>query len=325
VTDVLSRIWLSRVWSGALLLAMLALCSCRRDSTSTQPAAGAIRVFVSIPPQKYFVERVGGEYVTVSVLLRPGQSPHTYDPTPKQMVELSSAQVYFRIGVPFEKQVVDKIATVLKGLEIVDTREGIDTLVVDTEEHADHGTAPDADHERHEQLGHDNEPDPHIWMNPRLVKRQARTICRALCRLAPDHSESFERNCAALEAELDHADARIAATLAPLRGRAFYVFHPAFGYFADAYGLKQVAVETGGKQPSAKQLQALIERARSAGVKLIFIQPQFTKQGAEAVAKAIGGAVVPLDPLAEDYIANLMDVASKIETALKDRRDKESD
>ena len=161
-------------------------------------------------------------------------------------------------------------------------------------------------------------------MNPRLVKRQARTICRELCRLAPVHREAFESNCAVFESDLDRVDARIAETLAPLRGREFYVFHPAFGYFADAYGLKQVAVETGGKQPTAKQLQALIEQARSADVKLIFVQPQFTKQSAEVVARAIGGAVVPLDPLAENYLENLLHVASKIEMALEGGRDEES-
>jgi len=313
---------LSRVWFGALLLAMVVLSSCRRDTASTQSAAGALCVFVSIPPQRYFVERVGGEYVTVSVLLRPGQSPHTYDPTPKQMVELASAQIFFRIGVPFEKQVITKVAATLKDLRIVDTREGIDAVIADTADHADHGVAPDSDHEHH---GRHNEPDPHIWMNPRLVKRQARTICRELCLLAPTHREAFERNCAAFEAELDRVDARIAEALAPLRGREFYVFHPAFGYFAEAYDLKQVAVEVGGKQPTAKQLQELIAQARIAGVKLIFVQPQFTKRGAEAVALAIGGAVVPLDPLAENYIENLLDVASKVEMALKGMRDEASE
>jgi len=301
---------------------MIVVCSCRRDAPSTQPAAGLIRVFVSIPPQRYFVKRVGGEHVAISVLLRPGQSPATYDPTPKQMVELAAAQVYFRIGVPFEKQVVAKVAAALGELCIVDTREGIDAVIANAADHPGCGVEPESDHGHH---GHGDEPDPHVWMNPRLVKRQARTICRELCRLTPAHREAFESHCAAFEADLDRVDARISASLAPLRGREFYVFHPAFGYFAEAYGLKQVAVETGGKQPTAKHLTELIEQARSAGVKLIFVQPQFTKQSAEVVARAIGGAVVVLDPLAENYIENLLDVASKIERALAGGWDEESE
>lgn len=153
-------------------------------------------------------------------------------------------------------------------------------------------------------------------MNPRLVKVQAKTICAALCELDPAHRDVYERNCRAFEADMDTIDKKIATALAPLRGKAFYVFHPAFGYFAEAYGLKQVAIETGGKQPSAKRLAALVDQAKRAGVKLIFVQPQFDRRSAEVVAREIGGAVVPLDPLAENYMDNLLHVASQIQAAL---------
>ena len=237
---------------------------------------------MSIPPQKCFVEKVGGERVHVSVLLAPGQSPHTYEPTPKQIVSLSKARVYFRIGVPFEKQVVAKIGEAIKGFNIVDTCQGIRQRAMTAEEiaaeiheatstghHDEEGHSRDNDHKSHH---HDEgELDPHVWMNPRLVKIQAGNIRDELIRLDPDHRNEYELNCRAFEKELDLLDARIMASLASLHGREFFVFHPGFGYFADAYGLKQVAVETGGKQPTAKQLGELIERARRAGVKLIFV------------------------------------------------------
>ena len=160
---------------------------------------------------------------------------------------------------------------------------------------ADEITAEEA-HEAHEEPhGQESEtnagrPDPHIWLNPLLVKTQARTICDALVELDPQHAADYRKNLAAFEADLDRVHAEIAATLAPLKGRELFVFHPAFGYFADAYGLKQVPVEIEGKEPTAKQLAELIARAKADHVKVIFVQPQFSRKSAEAIAQAIGGA-----------------------------------
>ena len=295
--------------------------SCREQADKSPPTdKKLLHVFVSIPPQKYFVERIGGDHVSVSTLLKPGQSPHTYEPTPKQMVELSAARVYFRIGVPFEKQVVGKIASALEQLVVVDTSEGIALRVLqspcehdDEPEKHDTHTEHAADHHHH---NHDDVLDTHTWMSPRLAGVHARHICETLSRLDPSHGTTYRQNLEAFQADLNKLDAQIAEALAPLKGREFYVFHPAFGYFADAYGLKQVAVELAGKQPTAKQIAALIASAKEAGVKLIFVQPQFTKRSAETVAEAIGGAVVVLDPLAEDYLDNLLHVANTIQKAL---------
>ncbi len=289
------------------LLGLATAFSCRSETPTSRYAGGPLRVFVSILPQKCFVDRVGGGHVEVSVLLPPGQSPATYEPSPRQMVALGEARVYFRVGVPFETQVVAKIRSALPDLEMVDTCEGIELRAMAPGEHHHH------DGEAH---GHGDEQDPHVWMNPRLVKAQARTICRSLCRLDPVHRADYERNCDAFEAELDRVDREIAASLSPFRGRAFYVFHPSLGYFAEAYGLEQVAIETGGKQPAARELTALIRRAKASGVRLLFVQPQFDRRTAETVAREIGGAVVPLDPLAEDYVSNLRHVASQIAGAL---------
>jgi len=303
------------VLTGLIFLAALSCWGCRQEKPSAQTASdGRLLVFVSIPPQKYFVERIGGLHVRAAVLLKSGQSMHTYEPTPKQMVELSAAKVYFRIGAPFEMQVVDKVGEALKGLYLVDTNEGI-TLRTTTEpceyelESAGHTYKKSHEHES-------GEPDLHTWMSPRLVKVQAANICRALVHVDPPHKADYEANLANFAADLDKLDGQIAAALKPLRGREFYVFHPGFGYFADAYGLRQAAVETGGKEPSARQLKNLIDKAKASGTKLIFVQPQFSRRGAEAVAQAIGGAVVPLNDLAEDYTNNLRHVADEIKAAL---------
>lgn len=286
-----------------------------------------IKVFVSIVPQAFFVKRVGGDLVDVGVLVGPGQEPHRYEPTPKQMASLSTAKALFRIGVPFEETLLPKIMAVFKNLKVVDTRKGIRPRIMTREEstarQADHGKGEDrhkekGEHERHRapKLG---TADPHVWLDPVLAKVQAANICSGLIAVDPDNSEEYGRNLKAFQEDLDRVNNKIARELAPLKGKEFFVFHPAFGYFGDRYGLKQVAVEIGGKQPTARQLARLITMATKDGVKVVFVQPEFSTKSAELVAKAIGGAVVPMDPLAPDYIKNLEDMATKIGAALKGR------
>jgi len=263
-----------------------------------------ITAFVSILPQAYFVERVGGEFVEVQVLVPSGQSPATFEPTPRQMAAMSLAEIYFRVGMPFEKQLVAKLAAANPRLKIVNTDSGIDLL-------------PSAVHDEHDGHDYHSELDPHIWLDPDLVHIQAQNIARALTELDSAHGLEFEKNLHVFQADLRRVDSVISAVLAPLAGRTFFVFHPAYGYFGAAYGLKQKAVEMGGKEPSAKQLAQLIEQAKAEGVRVIFVQPQFSRASAETVARAIGGAVVALDPLAGNYLENLETMAEEIRRALE--------
>lgn len=277
-----------------------------------QDGKAKISAFVSILPQACFLERIGREHVAVEVLVGEGQSPHTYEPTPRQMAKLSTAKAYFRIGVPFEKGILRKIRQSLKNLVIVETQKGIAYRYLAGHDH-DHGKS------RGNNQGEKGQktPDPHLWMDPKLVKIQARNIYDALCRLDPVHKQDYTENLKAFQADLDRVDERISRSLAPFKGRMMYVFHPAFGYFADSYGLVQEPIEIEGKEPGAKQLAALIERARRDRVKVIFVQPQFSMRSAGTIAKEIGGAVVPINPLARDYLANIEKIASAVEQGLR--------
>ena len=138
----------------------------------------------------------------------------------------------------------------------------------------------------------------------------------ALAQADPEHAEEYEKNLAILCGELDALHEKIAKKLAPYRGQSFYVFHPAFGHFGKTYGLTQRAVEFEGKQPSSRQLRALIQRAKAEQVRIIFVQPQFDRRTAEVVAESIGGATVPIDPLAKDILKNLDEAAREIERSL---------
>ncbi|MFH1113632.1 MAG: zinc ABC transporter substrate-binding protein [Pseudomonadota bacterium] len=293
---------------------------CAKESTVP------VNVFVSILPQKYFVERVGGDLVNVAVLVGPGQSPATYEPRPRQMAELSKAKIFFRIGVPFEQSLMPKIESAFKGLTVVDTRKGISLRnMAEKHDHAHEGEdRPDGkglrgeEHAENHKEEHHHEagaPDPHIWLDPVLVKTQAKTVCDALSNVDPQHAGTYRKNLEKFQSDLDMANDKIAKVLAPLKGKIVFVFHPAYGYFTDRYGLKQVAVETGGKEPTAGQLAELIDKAKRSGVKVIFVQPQFDRRNAETIAKAISGVVVSLDPLSPDYLKNLNDMASRMESS----------
>ncbi len=263
------------------------------SDSSSEP----VKAFVSILPQAYFVNRVGGHYVDVEVLVGPGQSPATFEPTPRQMSRLGESSIYFSIGVPFEKVVIPKIKNIFKDLRIADTSSGVKKRYFS--------------HEGGAQVS-----DPHIWLDPKRVKIIAGTICQELSRIDPLHSNEFEQNLESFEHDLDSLDQNIAETLKPFAGRKIVVFHPAFGYFAQSYGLEQLAVEVEGKEPSARQLSDLIARARAEKVRIIFVQPQFSKKNAQTIAQAIGGAVVPINPLPEDYLRELEGMAEKIRDAL---------
>lgn len=278
-----------------LLLGPLAACAL--PALAPAHAAEPLRVMVSILPQKQFVERIAGDAARVEVLVRPGQSPASYDPTPAQLVELGRAQLYFRIGTAFEDNWVQRFQSQFPRLRIVDTRAGIELAPM---------------RNTHGQPAASGARDPHIWTSPWLVKRQAQTIRDALSALAPAQRERFEAGYARYAAELDALDAELRQTLAGKAQRRFMVFHPAWGYLARDYGLEMVPIKAEGKEPGPKALAALIEQARTLGVRVIVVQRQFARAAAESVARAIGGEVVELDPLAEDFIGQTRRAAAAI-------------
>jgi zinc transport system substrate-binding protein len=257
-------------------------------------------VFVSIPPQKFVVEHLAGDQVRVEVMLPPGASPATYEPTPRQMAALNGAVLYLQIGVPFEGPVLAKLSSVAPGLEVVDCRQGIQLEPM--ESHSDdHGHGP---------------LDPHIWLDPMRMKTVARTTARALGEKLPAAAAGIDSSLTALLAAIDATDGRVGTKLAPFKGRDLLVFHPAYGYFARRYGLIQIAVETEGKAPSSRQLAEIVDGLRGRKSPAIFVQPQFSQTAARRVADALGCQVVMLDPLAEQYLANLESMADRIATAM---------
>lgn len=266
-----------------------------------------VRIFVTVAPQAFLAERIGGNAVEVHTLVGKGQDPHTFEPTPRQATALAGANLFFTVDVPFEKQLRAKIAGSNPHLQIVDSTKGLSRLPI-TEFHHEGGA-----HNEHSGNG----ADPHIWLAPDNLRIMADNMSTALCTALPEQKETFHRNLLSLQNEIIAVDKQLRTTLTPHRGKTFYVFHPAFGYFAHAYGLKQKSVEINGKSPTPRQLSALIRKAREDRVRTIFVQPQFDRKSADTVAQAINGTVVPIDPMAREVLRNLTTIAAAIAQSLK--------
>jgi len=271
-----------------------------------------IDLFVSILPQKYFAERIGGARVHVSVMVGPGQSPATYDPSPRQLARLGSARLYWRMGVPFEKAWMPRIEAANPHMAILDARDGIDLR--NMEQAAQVFGQAEQGAGAHE---HEGGKDPHIWLSPPLVKIMAARLRNALVALDPAGAAQYRANYAAFAADLDRLNRRIQAQLAPVKTRRFMDFHPAWGYFARTYGLTQIPIEIEGKTPGPRTLARVIDLARRDGVRVIFVQAQFSRRDAQTVAQAIGGRVVALDPLSADYMQNLLQAAHAFREAME--------
>jgi zinc transport system substrate-binding protein len=284
-------------------------------------AAGGPVVAVGLAPVAWLAGQVGGPAVEVQVLVPAGANPHTFEPTPRQAARLAGARLYFSLGLPFEESLVPRLAGSADRLEVVDAARGVPRLgahdaAAEPPQPRAHGSGAASRLARRGELELDASHDPHLWLDPERAAGIAGNMAAALSRLDPQGAEAYAANLARLQRRLERLDRRLAEILAPVEGRTLLVVHPAFGYLAHAYGLKQVAVEHEGKQPGPRRLGRLMDLARERGVKTVFAEPQFPEAAARSVARAIGGRVVVLDPLAADYAANLERMAARIAAAL---------
>ena len=291
-------------------LILLPLAACRPASPGpAAPAGERIRVAVSVPPQAYFVERIGGERVQVDVMIPPGYSHVDYPLTPRQIVALSRARLYVAVGHPafeFERSQLFPFLETLPGLQVMDMSQGMPLLA---------GAGEGEDEPGH---GHSRgaQGDPHVWVAPATVAVAGRNIAAALTEIDPAHAAEYQANLARFEADVDALDREIHAELAPFHGSAFMVYHPTWAYFAHEYGLRQVAIEAEGKEPSAQRLIQLIGEARRDGVKVVFVQRGYPRKSAQVIADEVAASVLTADPQERDWLGNLRRVSRELRVAL---------
>jgi len=285
-----------------LMMTVFQSTGCEKEETSST----GITVAVTLLPQADIVENVAGDRANVIVMVPPGADPHTYEVTPAQMVELSKAKIYAKVGTPveFELTWMERFISTNPDMLVIDCSTGIDLLETDEE------TEDTGDHE-HEQF------DPHIWLSARNVTVMARNVCDGLVQVDPENRDYYEQNYEEYAARLSEVDKRISAELAGLQNRSFIIYHPTLGYFARDYNLQQIAVEQGGKEPDAEYIVRLVEEAKAKDIKVVFISPEYSTRSAEVIAGEIGGRVRIIDPLAKDIIGNLETITAELKESLE--------
>ncbi len=278
---------------------------------------------VSILPEKFFLKKIVKDRADIEVMVKPGHSPATYEPLPSQLENLKNTKAFFTIGVPFEKLWLGKISKNFPSLTIIDFSSGMEKRKMDhfkdllanknhDEEHEDH-EADKEDHEDHEEHEHHHgSKDPHIWLSPKLVKIGTHKMLDQVIKDDPKNEDFYTKNYYSLVQELDSLTIQIKKNFANIAAKEFLVFHPSFGYFADEFNLKQIPIEVEGKKPSPKLFRAIIDYAKEKNIKAVFIQPQFNKKLAESIAEELNIKVIVIDPLSEDYIANLKNISEII-------------
>lgn len=282
----------------ALACLFLATIACREKEDT-----GKLNVVVSIVPLQEFVEKVGGDRVSITVMVPPGASPHAYEPTPSQLRAVSTADMYVKIGTPveFEVQWLDKLLAMNSTMHICDASEGIETIAAQY---------------NHENV-HETRIDPHIWLSPRKAQAMVENIYNGFLKIDSRHADYYEVRRNTFVARLDSLDRAIRSMLHGKQSRQFLVYHPAWQYFAEEYNLEQVSVEAEGKEPTAQSMERIIDKAREYDIKVVFVSPQFNTKSADVIAREIDGRVVSIDPLSGNYVANLETVAQSLREAME--------
>jgi zinc transport system substrate-binding protein len=252
-------------------------------------------VLVSVAPHKFFVEKIAGNTLTIGLMVPAGASSHTYEPTPRQMMEAAQANIWFQIGESFEARAGRSLRSHNPSMRLVDLQTGLDLIYEHCCCHASHS--------------HANCVDPHFWLSARQGKLQAATIASVLISAYPQHQQLYQQNLQNFLNELDSLDKEISGILAPLQQRTLLVSHPAYAYFCRDYNLKQLSIEFEGKDPTPQQLTTILQETRKARVRTIFIQQQYSNKGAKLIADQIGARLVTLDPYAEQYLDAMREIA----------------
>jgi len=280
-----------------LLLVVLTCGKIKAAKRGADDVPSTTQALVGVEPIAFLVERIGGEHVSVSVLTPPGKDPETFAPTPGALASFAKSKLFFVVGLPIEERFKKNVRSIAPTAETIELNEKIETLQ-SSHRHND----AESDDERDAE---ETELDPHLWTSPANARLMIETIAKELSRIDPANASVFESNAKKLDDELAELQTEIGARLAPFKGRSFYTFHPAYGYFAREFGLNQEAIESEGKTPRAHELDNLIKSAKSDSVRALIVQPEFNGSSAKIVADEIGAALVAHSPLIKDYFENL--------------------
>ena len=267
----------------------------KKDKTNDKPV-----ITVTMEPQRYFTESIAGDKFDVVSMVPKGSSPETYDPIPEQLVSLGDSKAYLRIGhIGFELSWMERLLSNTPHLQVFDTSKGIDLIFETGHDHGDHH--------------HPGGVEPHVWSSTNNALIIARNTYKALTTLDKENEPYYLARYDSLCRTIQQTDSVIRTILsAPGTSRAFMIYHPALSYFARDYGLHQISIEEGGKEPSPVHLKELIDKCKAENVRVIFVQPEFDRRNAEIIAEQTGTRVVPINPLSYDWGEELITIAEEL-------------
>ena len=293
----MKRLAIAILFLIALIVSIVSLSGC----ISQKDAHSQVRVATTIIPLGEFVQAVGGDRVSVTVLVPPGADPHTFEPAPSQIQAVADADVYVENGAGLESW-MGSILQVNPHMLVIDTSKGISLLT---------GTGGE------DTAGGINAADPHIWLTPRDAIIQVRNICDGLVQFDPSDKDYYINNRESFIKKLEDLDVYLNSTFAGTKEKKFIVLHPAWTYFARDYGLTQIAIEAEEKEPGPRYLAEVVDTAKANNITTVFVEPQYNPKSAEVIANEINGKVISIDDLAPNYIDNLRSVGEKIAQSLR--------
>ncbi|MFO7887150.1 MAG: zinc ABC transporter substrate-binding protein [Eubacteriales bacterium] len=285
-------------------------CSSNRDNL--QESNNSLNVIVSIEPQRTFVKKVTGELANINVVIPEGYSPANYQPSPKEIQDISSGEVYFSIGVESEKSfILPKLGDLNKEIELIDLQKKVikkhEVLHIDDQDQ-------DEDHGHGHEEG---EIDPHIWLSPKRVITIVEIVRDYMIENDEANKKEYNENASEYIKELNNLNEDLVDTFKGLENKAFIIYHPAFSYFASDYGLEMITIEEDGKEATAKRIQKVVDFALENDIKVIFYQNEFDSSQANIIANEIDGEVVEVAPLSGNYIENMYKIRDKFAEVLK--------
>jgi len=302
-----------RIYVSALILSICLLCGCiSTDEPASSKETGNVNVVATTVPLGHFAEMVGGDRVTVAVLVPPGTNLHTFEPSPSKLVEVEDADLYVKNGAGLEIW-MERIIQANEDMLVVDSSSGVDLMeTTDSDDHG-HGAHHLGAHDAHENI---LTADPHIWLSPKNGMIIVENICEGLMVVDSDNADIYQKNRDDYLDKLAELDRELNSTFSQTEKKEFIVLHPSWSYFARDYDLVQVPILESEKEPGPRYLAEIVEIAREKKITTIFVDPNFNPKSAEIIAREIDGKVVPLDPLAENYIENMRHAGREIASSL---------
>lgn len=290
---------MKRILSLILIAAFLMGCSV----VTPAPVKDKLQITVSIAPQAWLVKALTGDLAVVQSMVNVGDDPHTYEPKPSQMKALAQTDIYFTIGVEYERAWMPRLSNSNSMMRVVDTTLGVDLLTSGIGLNGSNAQA--------------GESDPHIWFSPQRMKVVAKNMAEALVSYNPVNKSTYDKNLAILLEKIDAVDAGVKEALKNVKHKEFLIMHPMLAYFAMDYGLVQLPVEIGGQEPTPGELAQLLELAHKYQIKTLYVQRNTSVKMAETVTKALDiSQTFELEPLVEDWPANMLKIASLLAEGL---------